>query len=146
MPKRSPADSRLLAALAQAQPASHTPEAQTLAQLRAKLAQGALTAARRLAPALRGTLSYPVALLELAEAQRQAGQEDAARRTLRPAQRRSWHLYEGDSKNGYPRAYYLTLIAEAQVQLHDPASAANTLASITPQQQRQEAMQRVRLV
>ena len=139
MPKNSPADSRLLAALALAHPAPSTPEEQTLAQ-------GALTAARRLAPALRGTLSYPAALLELAEAQQRAGQEEAARRTLRTAQRRSRHLEEGDSKNGYPRAYYLTRIAEAQVQLHDPASAATTLASITPEQQRQEAVQRVRLV
>lgn len=120
-------------------------EEQTLAQLRAKLAQGALTAAQRLAPALRHTLSYPAAMLELAEAQQRAGQGDAARRTLRTAQRRIRHFYEGDIKNGYPRAYYLTLVAEAQVQLHDPANAATTLASITPAAQREEARQRVPL-
>jgi hypothetical protein len=139
------ADRRLLALLAQAPPTPPTAEDLTLTKLRAKLAQVAFAPAQRLARTLRNTFSYPLAMLEIAQAQQAASQLDAARRTLRTAQRHIQHFYEGDIKIGYPRAYYLTLVAEAQVQLHDLTSAATTLASITPTQERELAMKRVML-
>jgi hypothetical protein len=143
MPALPSAERRLLALLAQAPPTPPTAEDLTLAKLRAKLAQAAFAPAQRLARTLRDTSYYPLAMLEITQAQQQASQLDAARRTLRTAQRHIQHFYEGDIKIGYPRAYYLTLVAEAQVQLHDLTSAAATLASITPIQEREQAMKRV---
>jgi hypothetical protein len=137
------ADRRLQTLLDQLPPTPPNAQDLILAKLRAKLAQAAFAPAQRLARTLRNTYYYPSAMIELAKAQQQAGQLDAARRTLRRAQRHIQGFYEGDFKMGYPRADYLTQVAEAQVQLHDLPSAATTLASILPLQERERAMRHV---
>ena len=75
-----------------------------------------------------------------AEAQHRAGQA-AARRMLVPAQRRVQHSCEGDHWNGYPRAYYLRDIVQAQLALDDAAGAARTAQTITTPDYRARALQ-----
>lgn len=112
-----------------------------LRKLRAHLAKGAIASAQRLARNLKATFTYPSAMIAVAEAQHQAGQTEAAYRTLVTAQRRVQHFYEGDHWNGYPRANYLLDIVQAQVALGDAAGAAQTAQTITTPDYRIQALQ-----
>ena len=122
-------------------PPPETPEEAILRKLRAHLAQGAIASAQRLARTLKATFTYPSAMIAVAEAQHRAGQAASARRTLVTAQRRVQHFYEGDHWNGYPRAYYLLDIVQAQLALGDAAGAAQTAQTITTPDYRPRALQ-----
>lgn len=77
-------------------------------------------------------------MIAVAQAQHQAGQVAAARRTLATAQRQVQQFYEGDHWNGYPRAYYLLDLMRAQVAIGDTAGAAQAAQLIDrPEYQRQ---------
>lgn len=127
-PAPTSSDEQLTALLDRAHqaPTPETPEAEVLRRLRALLSSGATASAQRLARTLKHTYSYPAAMIAVAEAQRQAGQVAAARRTLATAQRQVQQFYEGDHWNGYPRAHYLLDLVHAQVAIGDPAGASQT--------------------
>jgi hypothetical protein len=122
-------------------PQPETPEGVILRKLRAHLAKGAIASAQRLARTLKSTFTYPSAMIAVAEAQHQASQMEAARRTLVSAQRRIQHFYEGDHWNGYPRAYYLLEVVQAQLALGDAIGAAQTAQTITTPDYRARALQ-----
>ncbi len=86
---------------------------------------------------------YVSVMKQIAEAQQQAGDLEAARRTLVQARERAEEFSEGDPKNGYFRSYYLFDIAKAQVQVGDVAGATYTAQLITHQEERDGALRLV---
>lgn len=80
-------------------------------------------------------------MIAVAEAQHRAGQIEAAWRTLVTAQRQVQHFYEGGHWNGYPRAYYLLDLVQAQLALGDAAGAAQTALTMTTPDYRARAFQ-----
>lgn len=69
---------------------------------------------------------YVGLMKQIAEAQQQAGNPEAARRTLEQARVRAEGFSEGDMKNGYFRSYYLGDVVETQLRLGDVAGATQT--------------------
>lgn len=69
---------------------------------------------------------YVGIMKQIAEAQQQAGDPEAARRTLGQARERAQGFSEGDMKNGYFRSYYLGDIVAAQLRVGDVAGATQT--------------------
>ena len=80
---------------------------------------------------------------QIAEAQQQAGDTEAARRTLVQARVYAEGFGEGDSRSGFFRSYYLSEIAKAQVQVGDVAEATDTAQLITHQEERGWALRAI---
>ena len=141
-PETGGSDERLKEVLRQASstPLPKTPEGKVLDRIQAQLAKGATASAQRLARTLKHTFSYPAAMIAVAQAQHQAGQAVAARRTLTAARRQVQQFYEGDHWNGYPRAYYLLDLVRAQVAINDPAGAAQTTELIDRPEEQGQAL------
>ncbi|MGI4872851.1 MAG: hypothetical protein ACRYFX_16960 [Janthinobacterium lividum] len=97
--------------------------------IRVLLQQDDLSGAQLLTATVKG-YSYVNLLCSLAEAQQQAGQAEAAQHTLLKARKRAQGFYEGDSKNGYPRDYYLLPIVQCHLRLNDVAGATQTAQDI----------------
>lgn len=127
----------LLAAVATAQ---RLPYADTKGDLIGEVVQvllqrGDVTGAQWLAATVTG-FRYVSVMKQIAEAQRQAGDIEAAQRTLVQAREYAEGFSEGDSRNGFFRSYYLSDIAKAQVQVGDVAGATHTAQLITHQEER----------
>ena len=135
-------DERLKEVLRQASsiPLPKTPEGKLLDRIQAQLATGATASAQRLARTLKHTFSYPAAMIAVAQAQQQAGQAVAARRTLTVARRQVQQFDKGDHWNGYIRSYYLLEIVRAQVAIDDPAGAAQTTELIDRPEEQGQAL------
>ncbi len=74
---------------------------------------------------------YVDVMKRIAAAQLQAGDVEAARRTLIQARERAESFDDGDMKNGYFRSHYLSDIAKAHVQVGNMAGATYTAQFIT---------------
>ena len=101
-----------------------------------------IAAAQWLAATVTG-FRYVSVMKQIATAQQQAGDVEAARRTLVQARVYAEEFGEGDSRSGYFRSYYLSDIAKAQVQVGDVAGAAHTAQLITHQEEREWALRAV---
>jgi len=104
--------------------------------------RGDVAAAQWLAATVTG-FRYVDVMKQIAAAQQQAGDMEAARRTLVQAREYAEGFSEGDMKNGYFRSYYLSDIAKAQVQVHDMAGATHTAQLITHQEEREGALRAI---
>jgi len=127
----SESDKALAKLLAQPREVVETPQETVLRELRSHLSRGELAEAQQLATSLRTTTSYPSALLAIAEAQHARGDNEAAQQTLRTLQQQVQQWGEGDSRTGYPRAYYLLEVVQAQLRVGDVAGATQTAQLIT---------------
>ena len=101
--------------------------------------RGDIAAAQWLAATVTG-FRYVDVMKQIAAAQQQAGDVEAARRTLVQAREYAEGFDEWDMKNGYFRSYYLSDIAQAQVQVGDVAGATHTAQLITHQEEREWAL------
>ena len=101
-----------------------------------------IAAAQWLAATVTG-FRYVSVMKQIAAAQQQAGDVEAARRTLVQARVYAEGFGEGDSRSGYFRSYYLSDIAKAQVQVGDVAGATHTAQLITHQEEREWALRAV---
>jgi hypothetical protein len=137
----SESDKVLAALLAQPRQTQETPEEGILREIREQLSGGALPEAQHLATTLRTTTNYPGALITIAETQHARGELDAAHQTLREAQQHLLPWDEGDSRMGYPRAYYLLELVRAQIRLGDVAGATLTAQAITIADYQRQAQQ-----
>ena len=99
-----------------------------------------IAAAQWLAATVTG-FRYVSVMKQIATAQQQAGDVEAARRTLMQARVYAEGFGEGDSRSGYFRSYYLSDIAKAQVQAGDVVGATHTAQLITHQEEREGALQ-----
>ncbi len=106
------------------------------------LQRGDVTGAQWLAATVTG-FRYVSVMKHIAAAQQQAGNVEAARRTLVQAREYAEGFSEGDMKNGYFRSYYLSDIAKAQVQVGDVAGAAYTAQLITHQEEKGWALRAI---
>ena len=134
----------LLAAVATAQ---RLPYADTKGDIigtviQALVQQDDIAAAQWLAATVTG-FRYVSVMKQIAAAQQQAGDVEAARRTLVQAREYAEGFSEGDTKNGYFRSYYLSDIAQAQVQVGDVAGATHTAQLITHQEEREWALRAI---
>lgn len=95
-----------------------------------------IAAAQWLAATVTG-FRYVSVMKQIATAQQQAGDMEAAWRTLVQARVYAEGFGEGDSRSGYFRSYYLSDIAKAQVQVQvgDVAGATHTAQLITHQEE-----------
>lgn len=128
----------LLAAVATAQRLPHADtKGEVLgAVIHALLQRGDLAGAQWLAATVTG-FRYVSVMKQIAQAQQQAGDAAAARRTLVQTRAYAEGFSEGDMKNGYFRSHYLSDIAEAQLRLGDVAGATLTAQLIDrPEDQR----------
>lgn len=89
------------------------------------LQRGDLAGPQWLAATVTG-FGYVAIMKQIAEAQQQAGDPEAARRTLGQARERAQGFSEGDMKNGYFRSYYLGDIVAAQLRVGDVVGATQT--------------------
>lgn len=101
-----------------------------------------IAAAQWLAATVTG-FRYVSVMKQIATAQQQAGDVEAARRTLVQARVYAEEFGEGDSRSGYFRSYYLSDIAKAQVQLGDVAGATDTAQLITHQEEQSWALRAI---
>ena len=134
----------LLAAVATAQRLPHEDTKGDLigGVVQVLLQRGDVAGAQWLAATVTG-FRYVSVMKQIAEAQRQAGDREAARRTLVLAREYAEGFSEGDSRSGYFRSYYLSDIAKAQVQVGDPAGAAHTAQLITHQEEQGWALRAI---
>jgi hypothetical protein len=89
------------------------------------LQRGDLVGAQWLAATVTG-FRYVSVMKQIAQAQQQAGETEAARHTLVQTRAYAEGFSEGDMKNGYFRSSYLSDIVEAQLRLGDVAGATHT--------------------
>ncbi len=134
----------LLAAVATAQ---RLPHADTKGDLIGEVVQvllqrGDVAGAQWLAATVTG-FRYVSVMKRIAEAQRQAGDTEAARRTLVQAREYAEGFSEGDSRSGFFRSYYLSDIAKAQVQTGDVTGAMHTAQLITHQEEKGWALRAI---
>lgn len=134
----------LLAAVATAQrlPYPDTKGEVIGAVVQALVQRGDLAAAQWLAATVTG-FRYVDVMKQIAEAEQQAGDGAAARRTLVQARERAEGFSEGDMKNGYFRSFYLSDIAKAQVQAGDVVGATHTAQLITHQEEKEWALRAI---
>ena len=104
--------------------------------------RGDIAAAQWLAATVTG-FRYVDVMKRIATAQQQADDVEAARRTLVQARGYAEGFSEGDMKNGYFRSYYLSDIAQAQVQVSDIAGATYTAQLITHQEERDGSLRAI---
>ena len=114
-----------------------------LSIVQAHLQQGDMATAQQLATTIPYATSWPAAVQAIAAAQAQAGNDEAARQTLVAAQQHLQTWSEGDSRMGYPRAYYLAELVRAQLAIGDRAGAEQTAQTITVPEYRARALQAV---
>lgn len=112
------------------------------AVVQALVQRGDITAAQWLAATVTG-FRYVDVMKRIAAAEQQAGDAEAARRTLVQARSYAEGFDEGDMKNGYFRSYYLSDISKAQVQLGDVAEATHTAQLITHQEEQGWALRAI---
>ncbi len=134
----------LLAAVATAQ---RVPYADTRGELigavvQVLLQRGDVAGAQWLAATVTGFRYVYVAKM-IAEAQHQAGDVEAARRTLVQAREYAEGFSEGDSRSGYFRSYYLSDIAKVQAHLGDMAGATHTAQLITHSEEKEWALRAI---
>lgn len=134
----------LLAAVATAQ---RLPHADTKGDLIGEVVQvllqrGDVTGAQWLAATVTG-FRYVSVMKQIAAAQQQAGDVEAAQRTLVQARVYAEGFSEGDSRSGFFRSYYLSDIAKAQVQAGDVAGATHTAQLITHQEEQGWALRAI---
>ena len=134
----------LLAAVATAQRLSYADtKGDTIgAVIEVLLQRSDITGAQWLAATVTG-FRYVSVMKQIAEAQQQAGEVEAAQRTLVQAREYAEGFSEGDSRSGYFRSYYLSDIAKAQVQLGDVAGATDTAQLITHQEEQSWALRAI---
>ena len=134
----------LLAAVATAQrlPYEDTKGDLVGAVIAALLQRGDLAGAQWLAATVTG-FRYVSVMQQIAEAQQQAGDTEAARRTLVQTRVYAERFGEGDSRSGFFRSYYLSEIAKAQVRLGDVAGATDTAQLITHQEEQSWALRAI---
>jgi hypothetical protein len=132
----------LLAAVATAQRLSYADMKGDIigAVIQVLLQQGDIAGAQWLAATVTG-FEYVGVLKRIAEAQHQAGDTAAARRTLGQAQERAQGFGEGDMKNGYFRSYYLREVVEAQLHVGDVIGATQTAQLIDRPEYQSQALQ-----
>jgi len=101
--------------------------------------RGDIAAAQWLAATVTG-FRYMDVMKQIAAAQQQAGDVEAARRTLVQAREYAEGFSEGDMKNGYFRSYYLSDVVEAQLRLGDVAGATYTAQLIDQPEDQSRAL------
>ncbi len=101
-----------------------------------------IAAAQWLAATVTG-FRYVSVMKQIATAQQQAGDVEAARRTLVQTRVYAEGFGEGDSRSGFFRSYYLSEIAKAQVRLGDVAGATDTAQLITHQEEQSWALRAI---
>jgi hypothetical protein len=134
----------LLAAVATAQRLPHADAKGEMigAVVQVLVQRGDIAAAQWLAATVTG-FRYVDVMKQVAAAEQQAGDMEAARHTLVQARERAKGFSEGDSRSGYFRSYYLSDIAKAQVQLGDVAGASYTAQLITHQEEQEWALRAI---
>lgn len=134
----------LLAAVATAQrlPYADTKGSVLRAVIQVLVQRGDIAAAQWLAATVTG-FQYVDVMKQIAAAQQQAGDVEAGRHTLIQAREYAKGFSEGDMKNGYFRAHYLSDIAKAQVHLGDVAGAKHTAQLITRQEEQEWALRAI---
>lgn len=112
-----------------------------LSIMQAHLQRGDVATAQQLATSIPYANSWPAAVQAIAAAQAQAGADEAARQTLVAAQQHLQTWSEGDSRMGYPRAYYLAELVRAQLAIGDRTGAQQTAQTITVPEYQARALQ-----